>query len=86
MSGSLADRVRAVVIELFLDGDTSFPIDPGMSLIENGICDSMGLVNLAAALEQRFPGLRIQDQDVTPEQMGSVEAIAAFIQRRGVAA
>lgn len=86
MSGSLEDRVRAVVIELFLDGDASFPIDPGMNLIENGICDSMGLVNLAAALEQRFPGLRIQDQDVTREQMGSVEAIAVFIQRRCAAA
>ena len=81
MSGSVQERVRDVVVELFLDGDASFPITPGMNLIENGICDSMGLVNLAAELEQRFPGLRIHDQDVTHEQMGSVAAIAAFIER-----
>ena len=84
MSSSLEPIVRAVIVELFLGGDASFPLDGETQLIEAGICDSMGLVQLAAALEQRFPGLRIDDQDITHENMGSSLAIAAFVARAGV--
>ncbi len=85
MSKQVDDSAREVVVELFLGGDSSFPLEPDMDLVEAGICDSMGLVQLAAALEGRFPGLEIQDQDVTRENMGSLSAIAAFIRRSGVA-
>ncbi len=85
MSTQVDDSVREAVLELFLGGDSSFPLEPDMDLVESGICDSMGLVQLAAALEERFPGLEIQDQDVTRENMGSLSAIAAFIRRSGVA-
>ena len=81
MGGDVAEAVKDVVVELFLDGDTSFPLEPDTSLIENGICDSMGLVQLAAALEARFPGLRIDDQDVTRENMDCVASIAEFVRR-----
>ena len=85
MSAGVDDSVREAVLELFLGGDSSFPLESDMDLVEAGICDSMGLVQLAAALEGRYPGLEIQDQDVTRENMGSVSAIAAFIRRSGVA-
>jgi len=55
-----------------------------MSLIESGICDSMGLVTLATAIEKEFPGVRIQDQDITHEAMGSLEAITQLLRARGV--
>ncbi len=55
------------------------------NLIAEGICDSLGLVRLAGELEQQFAGLRIQDQDVTHENMGSIRAIAAHVRRAGVA-
>ena len=84
MTSPVEPQVRAVIVELFLGGDTSFPLEPKTSLIEAGICDSMGLVQLAAALEERFPGLRIDDQDITHENMGSSLAISEFMQRRGV--
>jgi acyl carrier protein len=45
----------------------------------------MGLVQIVAALESRFPGLRIQDQDVNRERMGSIAAIAAFVEQSGIA-
>ena len=85
MSTQVDDSVREAVLELFLGGDSSFPLEPDMDLVEAGICDSMGLVQMAAALEERFAGLEVQDQDVTRENMGSLSAIAAFIRRSGVA-
>jgi acyl carrier protein len=85
MSDEIERSVREVVIELFLDGDHSYPLEPDTSLIESGITDSMGLVQLAAALEARFAGVRIQDQDVNRDNLGCIAAIAGFL-RRSVAA
>jgi acyl carrier protein len=84
VTNPLEPQVRAVIVELFLGGDAAFPLGPETQLIEAGICDSMGLVQLAAALEQRFPGLRVDDQDVTHENLGSPLAIARFLERSGV--
>jgi acyl carrier protein len=71
--------LKTLVCDLFLGGDTSFPIDAATDLLGEGICDSLGLVQLAGDLEARVPGLRILDQEVTRENMGSLGAIAAFI-------
>jgi acyl carrier protein len=84
MSEALVSRIKRVVRDVFLGGDESFPIDEGMSLLESGILDSMGLVQLATALEAEFPGLKLPDQELTHEQMGTISAIAALLARRGV--
>ena len=44
-----------------------------------GICDSLGLVRLAAELERAVPGLRIHDADVTADNLGSVDRILRFL-------
>lgn len=85
MDESLENRIRGVVVELFLGGDRGFPLDDDTNLISAGICDSLSLVQLAARLESEIPGLRIQDQDVTHETMGSIGAIAEFVRRSGTA-
>jgi len=84
MSAALWIRIKRVVRDVFLGGDESFPLDDHMSLLESGILDSMGLVQLASALEAEFPGLKLPDQEITHEQMGTVAAIAALLTRRGV--
>lgn len=85
MTESLEDRIRTLVIDTFLGGDRSYPLEEDTNMITAGICDSLGLVQLAANLESQFFGLRIQDQDVTHENMGSIRAIASFIRQAGVA-
>jgi acyl carrier protein len=84
VSQDIEARIATVVRTLFLGGNAAFPLDRDMSLIENGICDSMGLVQLATAIEKEFPGLRIPDQEITHDTMGSVLAIAELVRKRGV--
>jgi len=84
MNDSLEQQVKNIVIELFLAGDSAFPMQDDTDLIMEGICDSLGLVRLAATLEERFPGVRIQDQDVTHENLGSPRAIVEQLKRAGV--
>ncbi|NUP07117.1 MAG: acyl carrier protein [Polyangiaceae bacterium] len=74
-------QLHSVICELFLNGDSGFPLDGDTDLLEEGICDSLGLVRLAQRIEQ-LAGVSIDDQDITRENMASMGAILAFVDRR----
>jgi acyl carrier protein len=77
--------LREIVGRLFLHGDMNYPIRPDTELLQEGICDSLGLVELAVEIESRYAGLRILDQDVTPENLGSITRMVAFLRSRNIA-
>ena len=51
------------------------------SLLERGIIDSGAMVDLIAFLEKTY-GIVISDDDMTPENFDSVEAIARYVAAR----
>ena len=77
--------MREIICEKFLGGDAEFPIDADTRLLEEGICDSLGLVQIVSEIEARVPSLRIPDQDVTRENFGSIAAILEYVGRRRAA-
>lgn len=48
------------------------------SLLEKGAIDSMAMVELVAFIEQAYD-IRIQDEELMPENFDSLAAIAAFV-------
>jgi acyl carrier protein len=50
-------------------------------LIESGIIDSLGIQKLLAFLESRF-SIRIEDEELIPENFNSVESIDSFISKK----
>jgi acyl carrier protein len=75
-------ELREIICYKFLGGDTDFPIAADTRLLEEGICDSLGLVQIVSEIETRIPSLRIPDQDVTRENFGSIAAILGYVERR----
>ena len=73
--------VRDYIIENFLFGDESPLQDDQMSLLDEGIMDSVGVMELVAFLEQDF-GLQVQDADLIPENLDSVANLVAYIARK----
>jgi acyl carrier protein len=55
-------------------------VDDSTSLLQAGVLDSLGVMQLVAFLQERF-GVRISDDDLVPENLESVDAIAAFVAR-----
>jgi acyl carrier protein len=47
-------------------------------LLQTGIVDSLGVLDLVAFLEKEF-GLTISDDELTPENFSSIEQIATFV-------
>jgi acyl carrier protein len=53
-------------------------IDPKISLLENGLIDSVAIVNLINMLEEAYR-IQIEDDDMMPENFDSLERIEAFV-------
>ena len=81
----LTTKIRDYIVENFLFGDAEPLEDDQMSLLDNGIIDSTGVMELVAFLEADF-GLNVSDEELVPENLDSVASIAAFVQRKQAAA
>jgi acyl carrier protein len=82
---TVQQRVRQFIIENFYVSDPAELAD-GASLIQGGWIDSTGMLEMIAFLEGEY-GIRIADTEMVPENLDSVDRIAAFVDRkRGAAA
>ncbi|HEY2930126.1 MAG TPA: acyl carrier protein [Acidobacteriota bacterium] len=80
---STAD-IHSLITELFLRTPQKAMLRPDTDLLASGICDSMGMMDLALEIEKRY-GLRIRDQEVNRANLGSIQRILNFISSKGVA-
>lgn len=56
-------------------------IDKDRSLIEQGIIDSFGLVEITTFIGQSF-GVTVREEDMTREKFGSLNKMARFVATR----
>lgn len=73
------------VIRSFIEGSFFVP-DPSTladdaSLLDQGLVDSTGVLEIVAFLEERF-GVAVADEELLPENLDSVARLAAFVARR----
>ena len=81
----LREKINDYIVENFLFGDTEPLSDDAMSLLDNGIIDSTGVMELVAFLEGDF-GLDIADEELVPENLDSVANLVGFVTRKQAAA
>ena len=77
----LRQQIRGFVVENFLFGDGVPLKDDQMSLLDNGIMDSVGVMELVAFLEGDL-GLGIEDQELVPENLDSIDNLVGFVTRK----
>ena len=70
------DTVRRFLAEVFfVDG-----LDADASFLEQGIIDSTGMLELVMFIESTY-GIKIADDELVPENLDSLNRVAAFIER-----
>ena len=84
MSDAVQKKIRDFIVENFLFGDDSQPLPGDLSLMENDLVDSTGILELVGFLEEGF-GLKVADADIVPANLDSIDRIAAFIERKKAA-
>ena len=80
-TAQVIERTRAYIVENFLYMRRDFEIAETDSLLERGIIDSMGVMELVSFIESEF-GVTVGDEDVTEQNIGSLRAIGAFVASR----
>jgi acyl carrier protein len=75
-----SDKVREFVVENFLFGDGEV-LKYDTSFMEEGIIDSTGILELVFFLEETF-GFSVEDDELVPDNMDSLQNIARFIDRK----
>ena len=78
------DLIINFIKENFVMGRSDTVIDPSMSLIESGIMDSTGVLELVEFLESTF-SIKIEDEELVPENLETIDNIIAFLNKKGVA-
>jgi acyl carrier protein len=73
-------EIRSYIVSNFLFGDESSLKDE-TSFMESGILDSTGVLELVTFLESTY-GVKVQDQEMVPENLDSVNRAAAFAARK----
>ena len=69
--------------ENFIMGRSDTIIDVEESLIESGIMDSTGVLELVEFLEATF-NIQIEDEELVPENLETVKNIIEFLKTKGV--
>jgi acyl carrier protein len=80
MQTTATEQIRAFVLEKFPQAKKKNLRDSD-KLLESGIVDSLGILDLVAFLESDFQ-VHISDEELLPENFQTVEAIAQFVERK----
>jgi len=77
---SIKQEIRKFILDNFLFGDKNGFADND-SFLEKGIIDSTGMLELVTFVQQRH-GITIEDEELIPDNLDSIERLSTFIQRK----
>ena len=76
-------KITKYIVETFLFGQGAQLTDDA-SFLEQGILDSTGVLELVAHLESTY-GIKVNDDELTPDNLDSINSICSFIERKRTA-
>jgi acyl carrier protein len=75
----IKDQLASFIVSEFSEGKSA--IGPDDDLIKQGIVDSMGVLQIAAFIEETY-GASIGDEEITVEYFKSISAIARLVEEK----
>lgn len=74
-------RIEAFILDGLLLGDESRMPTAEDSLVETGVVDSTGILEIIEFLEAEF-GVQVDDVETVPENLDGVARLTAFVTRK----
>jgi acyl carrier protein len=81
MKHDISLAVRRFITDNFLFRDPGESVTHDASLLDAGIIDSTGVLELVSFLETTF-GIAVQDDEMLPENLDSIRAITSYVSRK----
>ena len=78
---NIENKVREFISNNFLLHDDNIELNPQASLLEEGIIDSTGVLELVSFIETEFD-IQVGEEEIIPDNLDSIENIVNFIHRK----
>ncbi len=75
------ESVRQYILKNYLFSTDEAALKDDVSLMQAGVIDSTGVLELIMFLEEQF-GVKVADEEMTPENLDSVDRIVTFVGRK----
>ena len=80
-NGEVQKEMRVFIEDQFLYMRPDTELGDADQLLDLGIVDSLGFVELVEEVQTRY-GVTVADTEITEENFGSIDAIARFVERK----
>jgi acyl carrier protein len=78
MTTGVAAELRDFISSAYLFGDDSRMPGDADSLLESGVLDSTGVLELIEFLEDTYQ-ISVEDSETVPENLGSIDGLTRFV-------
>jgi acyl carrier protein len=75
------ELLRQHIAENILFSIKGYPYPDDASFMENGIIDSMNVMELVLLLEEKW-GIKVEDTEIVPDNFDSVSRLAEFVRSK----
>ena len=79
-SEQIPQQIRTFVFHNF-PGAKKRAVNDDSPLLESGIIDSLGMLDVVAFLEQTF-GIKVEDEELVPDNFASIKALTDFVMNK----
>lgn len=73
--------IRDYIAKNLLFSDSGFDYPDDASFLEEGIVDSIGVLELVGFIEETF-GVSVEDREIIPDNFDSVARLAGYVRRK----
>jgi acyl carrier protein len=77
----LVGEIKEYICGTMLIGLSDQSIEPDESLVQRGVVDSTGVLELVEFLQDRF-GIVVKDDEITTDNLDSLNSIARYVQQK----
>jgi acyl carrier protein len=77
----IEEKIRDYIARNLIFSDNGYQYPDDASFLEEGIVDSVGVLELVSFIEDSFK-VKVGDQDIIPDNFDSVSKLSAYIRRK----
>lgn len=85
MQDNIKAKVRAYIVDNFIMGGNADHLKDADSFMETHVVDSTGFLELVTFIEETY-GFAVDDDEMVPENLDSLDNIDAYVRRKLVPA
>jgi acyl carrier protein len=78
---TLEPQIRTYIAQNILFTGNEYPYADDISFLDQGIVDSMNVLELVNFVEERY-GFQVDDRDIVPDNFDSVARLAAYVRKK----